>query len=208
MTDISVIIPKSRESDLTKEWCLKQLGGFNHEVIVSPTWRDGLKRAKGEFVTMLEKDCVLGPNYFVTLMRVFRSNSSFRKLAVVAPAVGVESWTKKIYGYKLKSNYAVPLMAPASSDPHFVQIAYLPGAIIRRSALHQMSPGEKDLMLDSFNFSIYFWNSGNMVLLHPGVTYVSTDEELDMNYQINEPGNWDELTKMFRREMIGRELED
>jgi hypothetical protein len=202
---ISVIIPKSREGDLTKEWCLRQLNGIDHEVIVAKSWQDGLKKTTGEFVTFVEKDCVLSPNYFITLLAVFSERPSFRKLAMVAPSLGVNSWKNKVYGYRLKSNIAMPIKQTNSNEPHFSQIVYLPGTLIRRSALGSLVPNDKDVMLDSFNFSLYFWGNGNMVILHPAVTYVSTDEELDLNYHIDEPGDYDAITKMFRREMIGRE---
>lgn len=201
MLRLSVIIPRSPEAVLTKEWCVQQLGGDNYEIIIAKTWQRGLDKAKGEFVTFLEKDCVLGPNYFATLLDAFDERPSFRKLAMVAPTLGINSWTKKVYGYNLYPNKVVPINERPSSEPHRVQIAYLPGAILRHSTINAIAPKRDDFMLDSVNFSIYFWNNGNMILMHPGVTYISSDEQLDLPYHIDTPLDYPALSKMFRREM-------
>lgn len=201
---ISVIIPHSLESELTKEWAIAELTGLDHEIIMDDSWAEGAKKAKGEYVCFLEKDCVLGGDYFSSLLANFTDNPSFRKLAVVAPNLGVNSYKQLVYGYRLTPTSVLPSELSSSRSAHLIQIAYIPGALIRRSALGSLSVGQTDPMMDSVNLSIYFWNNGTRILLDPDVLYISTDEALKLPHQFDPIAtNLADLTEMWARELVG-----
>lgn len=204
---ISVVIPRSQEGVLTAEWAAKELAGINHEIIVSKTWADGAKKATGDFVCFLEKDCVLGKGYFKQLLEGFEDKPSFRKLAMIAPAIGVNSYENIVYGMRIARTDVYPAYIPSSSSSYLVQIAYIPGSLIRRSSLSSLSPVKSVTMLDSINFSLSLWGSGQRILLNPRSLYVSTNLFLDEPYGFdpnnNSIENRMEVADLFRREEIG-----
>jgi hypothetical protein len=202
---LSVILPQARETELTAEWCLKELKGVKHEIIVADTWADGYAESSGEFVSFLEKDCVLSKGYFKELLKVFGDKPSYRKLAMVTPVLGANSWDTKVYGYVLSPTSVIPSRIKSSAETYLIQIGFIPGALIRRSALGFIAPEGEDPMLESVNLSILFWNHGQRIALNPDVTYVSTDNLLDLAYHIEQPES-PTLTltiEMWHRELIG-----
>lgn len=190
---------------MTAEWCENELSGINHEVIIADSWQSGAKKATGELIAFMEKDCVISPDYFYELVGLISEQSAYRKLAMVAPALAANNWSRKVYGYRVEPASLLPTTAAASREPFAVQVAYLPGAILRRSALPsiELLLGGRDPMLTSADLSLYFWRNGNRILLHPGATYCSTDDELDLPYPTKP--SWypiEDLKEMFRREVI------
>lgn len=207
MSKISVIIPKSQEAELTAMWAESQLEDIDHEVIIAKNWGYGLETARGDYVCLLEKDCFLAPEYFAPLLDTFENNPLFRKLAMVAPAVGVNSMTNRIYGYKIAMSDAYPSFASSSISPYLIQTAYIPGALIRKSAVRDLQITEKDLVLNSLNFCISLWGDGQRILLNPVSLYVSSDSRLDIPFSFYTPHegleNAREVLDLFRREQIG-----
>lgn len=201
---ISVIIPLSPEAVLTEEWCRDELEGISHEIIIAPDWRTGYLGTKGEFVCFMERDATLSKGYFKELLKVYRENPTFRKLAMVTPTLGVNAWETKIYGYLLTSTSVMPSRIKSSSEGYLIQVGFIPGAIIRRSALGKVAPQDEDVLTESVNVSVYFWNHGQRVLIHPGVTYVSTYEKLDIPFNVDPPSlELQETMTMWKREMVG-----
>ena len=201
MSNLSVIIPPGPEAILTQEWVELELSGTEHEVIID-SWDSGAKKVKKEFVCFLENDCVFTKNYFLNMLDIFDDKPRFRKLAMVSPVLAVNDWDCLVYGFKLEPDRVMPRAYPSSRSSHLVQIAYLPGSIIRTSSLGSLSPKGKDTMLDSINFSLYLWNHGQRLILQNSSTYCSTQDDLDMAYPI-EVGNEADLQVMFNQEMIG-----
>jgi hypothetical protein len=201
---LSVVIPESKETELTELWCRKELKKINHELIIAHDWRTGYQQANGEYVAFIEKDCVLSEGYFKALLALF-DNKSYRKLAMVSPALGVNHWQTKVYGYRLSPTSVLPSQIKSSTDPYLIQIGYIPGSIIRRSALGNVAPSDVDVMLESANLSIYFWIHGKRIIIHPDVTYVSTDDLLDLPYPMDSvmTKSLIETMAMWSRELIG-----
>ena len=202
---LSVVIPHSQEAVLTEEWCLAELKGIDSEIIVAPTWKDGYSRVNGEFVSFIDHDCVLSPGYFKKLLSVFKDNPTYRKLAMVTPVLGVNSWDIKVFGYILSPTSIFPSRIRSSSDVYLIQIGYIPGAIIRRSALETASPIDGDHIIDSVNQSIRLWNKGQRIAIDPSVTYVSTNAELDLPFNVDRAvdAELEATIAMWKREMIG-----
>lgn len=204
---LSVIIPQSQEGALTAEWAKKELAGIEHEILMAPNWATGHQKARGEYICFLERDCVLTPQYFSRLMNIFEDKPSFRKLAMVAPAIGIDSYDYEQFGYRFLSKEAYPSFFPSSTAPYLVQAAYVPGAIIRVSALDKMVIRERYSVTDSLRLSLYLWANGQRVVLDPNTFYITTDEELGESVEYNHKAEAAEETKatleMFKREAIG-----
>lgn len=200
---ISVIVPPGPEAVLTMDWVRAQLKRSNYELI-NESWSIGAAQAAGEFVCFLENDCVLSEDYFYNLLHSFTDKRAYRKLAMVVPALAVNSWERYVYGYLLGPREITPVARPSSSEPYTVQIGYVPGAIIRRSALGVRFPLPEAGVRESAKLSAHFWTNGNYVLLDPRVSYVTTnleaadDLEQDMTLEYVEP-----LLELFAREYIG-----
>lgn len=201
MSSLSVIIPPGPEAILTQEWVEAELTGLDHEVLVDK-WDVGFNKINKEFVCFVENDCVFSENYFINMLDIFDDKPRFRKLAMVSPVLAVNNWDDLVYGFKLEPNRVMPRAYPSSRSSHLVQIAYVPGSIIRASSIGVLAPKGVDTMLDSINFSLYLWNHGQRLILQNSSIYCSTQDDLDMAYPI-EISNAPDLQAMFDQELIG-----
>ena len=148
---LSVVIPLGgeRSSQEVENEVKRALAGIVGEVIFAESWQEGIKIARGEFISFISPDGIPGPGFYGPLLHVFTSQPSFRKLALVAPFSGNG--------------------APASREPYPVRVAPLGGAVIRKSALEGFGRElTGNLSVDSYNLSVDFWNRGLRCYVHPG----------------------------------------
>lgn len=209
MKVLSVIIPEGKKAKFTELLCLRELQGLEHEIVHAPSWRKGLYEAKGEFVCFIEPDSDVSENYFEKNLRIFTSQPLYRKLAMVASAVEIKESTHKLYGYLLSLEGTLPSLLPSriqsSQEPYSIQIAYIPGAIIRRSALENADLIVDDPLVTSVKLSVDFWLNGTRLCLNPNTTYIPNMERaLDVAMHLkNLPKEAATLIPMFRRELVG-----
>ena len=224
---LTVIIKDNHEPNvikLTYENLFRELKNIDSELLVADNWIDAvmkLETGHENFVCMVEADCLVNSGYFSSQMGLFKKSPYFRKLAVMSSATAINDWADKIYGYSLGSNYSdgvIPNREKRSTVPHAVQIAYIPGSVIRLRNLQflidDLKPNnswESDLVYFSTQISLGFWrrgrgqgwsagSSGNRVHLNPNATYVTTED------YVNGLGKFDpeakDLIGMFKREVI------
>ena len=224
---LSVIIKDSHEPNvikLTYENLHRELKDIDSELLVASDWIDavmGLETGHENFVCMVEADCLVNSCYFSSQMGLFKKSPYFRKLAVMSSATAINDWSNKIYGYRLGDNYTegvIPNSEQKSTVPYAVQIAYIPGSVIRlanlQSLFDNLKPNnswDNDLVYFSTQISLGFWrrgrgqgwsagSSGNRVHLNPNATYVTTED------YVNDLGKFDpeagDLVGMFKREVI------
>jgi len=224
---LSVIIKDSHEPNvikLTYENLHRELKDIDSELLVASDWIDavmGLETGHENFVCMVEADCLVNSGYFSSQMGLFKKSPYFRKLAVMSSATAINDWSNKIYGYRLGDNYTegvIPNSEQKSTVPYAVQIAYIPGSVIRlanlQSLFDNLKPNnswDNDLVYFSTQISLGFWrrgrgqgwsagSSGNRVHLNPNATYVTTED------YVNDLGKFDpeagDLVGMFKREVI------
>lgn len=209
MKVLSVIIPEGKKAKFTELLCARELQGLEHEIIHAESWRKGLDEAKGEFVCFIEPDSDVSENYFEKNLKIFTSQPLYRKLAMVASAVEIKESNHKLYGYLLSLEGTLPSLLPSrirsSQEPYNVQIAYIPGAIIRRSALENVNLIVSDPIVASVNLSVDFWLNGTRLCLNPDTTYSpNLERALDIPMHLkNLPEAAASLIPMFRRELVG-----
>ena len=178
-------------------------------IIKAKNLKDGLSKTKSEFVIYLG-DGIISTNCLTESLDLFhKSSSQFRKLAMVASAVASPKLVRKTFGYLLDEKGVKPVYKRHSSMPYSIQIGYLPGAILRTSALDAIIPQLKgDDLEDSYRVSVDFWLTGRMCYINPKATYVA------MNFSSNNRINFiedpwqdnymmDELKRSWKREMVG-----
>lgn len=211
---ISVIIKDSGESNvikLTYENLYKELKDINgSRLIVSSSWFDALDKVKTPYVCFVEADCLVNSGYFSSLLGLFTKSSTYDQLAVMGSKVGVNNWANNIFGYAVGDNYSdgiIPCKDKKSSAPYPVQIAYLPGALIRTKRLTELlgkldlgTGIENQLVHLSLELSLGFWRIGRRINVNPNTCYVTTED------YVNDIAKYDskasDLVTMFKKESI------
>lgn len=169
---------------------LKELSGA--EIIVHPDWFQALPAAQNKFVCFVEPDCLVSPGYFASQVGIFTKNKSLRKLGILGTATGILNWANRIYGYSFGNNWSdgiVPNRTASSRVISPVQVAFVPGAIMRTKMLREVVKVHEerfgDAPIDNENLvklsvylSVRFWElgDGHRVAVNPSTTYVTTEE--------------------------------
>ncbi len=203
---LSVLLLQNKHTKRQEKSLSNELRGEDHELITANSWAEGLKKSKGEYVCFIEMEARVSDNFFHDLLDVFLDQPSFRKLAFVAPSVSKPAWfdSKRIYGYSISEAGIVPIPMKSSVSPYFIQIGYLPGAIIRKSIIENLEDVEKDPVMGSVRMSLNFWSNGLRCLIDPRAVYVTNSlVEQAIFIQDQLPEDVERLRQMFKREAIG-----
>lgn len=211
---ITVIIKDNGEPNvikLTYENLYKELKDINDsKLIVSASWFDALSKVKTPYVCFVEPDCLVSSGYFSSLLGLYTKSSTYHQLAVMGSKIGVNNWANNFYAYEVGDNYSdgiIPCTDKKSSAPYPVQIAYIPGALIRTKRLVELlgklklnNGSEKDLVHLSAELSLGFWRIGRRVNVNPNTAYVTTED------YVNDITKYDfktgDLVSMFKKESI------
>lgn len=222
---LSVIIRNNGEDkviQLTYELLWAELKDIpKSELLVSEGWFDYLPKIKNNYICLVEPDCLVSPGYFKQQLNLLSNNPYFRKLAVLSSATAINRWDNKIYGYELGNGIiegVIPVREKKSRVPYPVQVAFIPGSILRVSMLRKYLTDniienfvEDDLVNFSAALSLGFWNQGtgknksensigNRVHINPDVTYVTTENYV--NNIDHREFRTSKLVKMFEKESI------
>lgn len=221
---------------MTQSDLVKQLGAINGaEIILTDTWTEGLKKVRTPYVSLVEPDCVFSANYYasnVGLMTKALSNKlggkgagrgagggGYTKLAMIASCLGIRDFGNRIYNYELQKMRDIDVNGVAGKGWHVtprrdklnmklyhVQVGFVPGAVIRMSAIKDIIEDElwdgKDLVKLSAALSFYLWDTGRRLQLNPNTTYVSSDMSLEKPplFETKVP---DKVANIFNQEGIG-----
>jgi hypothetical protein len=204
---ITLVIRRTEEPkviQMTQADLVKQLGAIDGaEIILEDTWTEGLKKVRTPYVSLVEPDAVFSANYYTSnfgLMKKahakvesgYMGGGGYQKLAMISSCIGIKSFGDRIYNYeldkvkegeisgvKLKSWHIVPARTKLNMKLYHVQVGFVPGAIIRMSAIKDIIDDElwdeKDLVRLSTALSFYFWDTNRSIQLNPNTTYVSLD---------------------------------
>lgn len=223
---VSVIIKDNGEKNviqLTYENLWRELKNIpGSELFVAEDWLESLDIVNNKYVCFVEADCLVSSGYFDSQIGLFTKDSYSDKIAVLSSATAVSQWHNKIYGYTmgLGNNFQgfLPVREMKSRRPYPIEIAYIPGSLIRVKMLKRLlkeriiDDSQKDDLLYLCSFlSLGFWSqsvgkgtaagsTGCRVHINPNATYVTTEQS------VNDICNIDmstmELVDMFLKESI------
>lgn len=190
---LTIIVRRNAESrviQLTQYNIVKEIWTIpGAELLTEDSWTEGLKKVRTPFVCLVEADCVLSPNYLTSMISTLKTTGvikenglhaekrgGYRKLAMIFPVVGVNSFRNKFYGYKFEGDEIYP-----SREKMSYQVGFVPGAILRYTSIKdtELDWDEPDLVKLSAEVSSYLWNSNRRLRLNPEATYVSTDKSIE-----------------------------
>ncbi len=224
---LSVVIKDNGEPNvikLTYENLWRELKNIpDSELLVNSYWLDALSGVETDYVCLVEADCLVSSGYFSSQIGLFKKSPEFKRMAVMSSSTAINDWANRIYGYCIGNNYTdgvLPIKEKKSTSPYPVQIAYIPGSIIRLPMLKKLldflepnSSWENDLVYFSTQLSLGFWRlgagggskhvsgqSGARVHINPNATYVTTED------YVNDIGKFDpqagDLVGIFHKESI------
>lgn len=203
---LTVIIKRNAEPtviQMTQENIIKDLRMVNgSEMLLEDTWVEGLRKVRTPYVCLLEADCILSANYIASNVGLMKKTTKspkgggYNKLAMIASCVGVSDYANRIYSYKLemgpwrtggaaqvKSWEIKPSRDKRNMSLYHVQVGFVPGAIIRMSAIDKDIENilwdKKNLVEMSTAISFHFWNTGRRIQVNPNTTYVSSVDYLE-----------------------------
>ena len=187
------------------------------ELIIENDWLDAIQKVSNDFICFVESDCLVTSGYFQSQLGLMKKNKYFRKMAVMSSATSVKIWANKIYGYNVGQSHmdgVIPNKVKKSTSPYPVEIAYIPGAIVRVSMLGRLLeemkpvPGwQSDLVYFSTQLSLGFWSQGvgngigNMVYINPNASYATTEDYVNDISRIDTDLP-EQTFKMFRSQSI------
>lgn len=226
---ISVIIFDNHEPkviELTYENLYREIKNIEgSQLLVSDDWFKALNQVKNDYVCFVESDCLVNSGYFSSMMGLITKNTHLRKLGIFGTAVGVNNFANRFYGYRLdekfepigktdsgkvieaKIRYIEPVRDKKSTAPYPVQMAYVPGAILRvsmvKDAIKRLDfPFAPQTNLTRFSamLSLSFWEHGARVHINPNATYVTTEDYVNDRDVTTEPNQ--EVMMSFKKEVI------
>lgn len=197
---------------LTYENLFKELKDIpKSEIVIVNKWFEALDSTKNPYACFVEADCLVNSGYFSSQLGLIKKNSN-RNIAILSSATGVNDWGNKFYGYHIGNNYTdglIPCRDKKSKYIYPVQVAFLPGALVRRNMLGKIMKDlnwpvgiQRDLRLLSATVSFEFWkrDDGFRVYINPNATYVSTEDSIN---DISHPdANMGDLPTKFASESI------
>lgn len=232
---LSVVIKRTDEPkviQMTQSDLVKQLGDIQGaEIILEDTWTEGLRKVRTPYVSLIEPDCVLSANYYSSNFGLLKKahekapyggaggGGGYQRLAMIASCLGVRDFGNRIYNYELdkvndgdingvqlKSWHIVPCRKKLSLELYRIQVGFVPGAIIRMSAIKDIIDDEMwdidDLVKLSTALSFYLWDTNRHIQLNPNTTYVSDDKNLE-NPPLFDTKVPQKVASIFHKEGIG-----
>lgn len=241
---ISVVIVDNHEPNvvqLTYENLWRELKEIKDaELLIKDEWFD-VSGVKNNLVCYVEADCLVNGGFFASQMGLLKKDPMRNKIAVLGTATAVNDWGNRFFGYhfvksgwsgltkdgiRTKGGYHIePIKEKRSSVIYATQITYIPGAIMRKTAMQKVltniqynNSWTNDLVYMSTMVSLGFWRNGfitkqsgrvggqsgspnSRVHINPNTTYVTTEDYVNDIAKVNV--NADDLMPVFRRESIG-----
>lgn len=154
-----------------------ELVGVEHEFIVVKQWDHGLEKATGKFVCFMEHNADFRGGMFIRGLLDILIKPGYSKLAMISPAVEELETGRMIFSYSIDPSGQTleTHTEPKSLEPYMARVGYIPGAIIRKSALEgwwgQMRSARAWPLQLSADFSTHLWNHGLRLHVDPKMVY-------------------------------------
>jgi hypothetical protein len=220
---------------MTQADLVKQLNEINGaEILLEDSWTEGLKKVRTPYVCLVEADCVLSAHYFSSNFNLLKKNHSqaiggkgsgrgmggggYSKLSILSSAIGIKKFDNRIFNYRLakvndinvnnvtgKSWHIQPEREKLDIYLYAVQIGFVPGAVMRMTAISDMIDkvnwDQPNLVKLSTEVCFHLWNTNRRITLNPSTTYVSNLDSLEEPplFDINVPMT---VATIFRREYL------
>lgn len=194
---------------LTFENLYKELKDiYGSELLIKDKWFD-LDEIKNRYVCFVEPDCLVEPGYFQSQLERFKKKGFSRLTGVMSATTSVKYWPNEIYGYKMGSGImgVMPNRKPKSSSAFTVQVAYIPGSVMRMTMLKEalkdieISELHNDLVYLSAELSMAFWKRGYRIYVNPKTRYLTTEEYVNDIAKFS-VSMTDDILSQFARESI------
>lgn len=209
---VSVVILDGGEPNVTQltfENLYKELKDIpGSELLIKSSWLD-IEGIKNRYICFVEPDCLVSPGYFNHQLEGYKKRGYSRLTGIMSSTTAISYWDNIIYGYCAGSNLlgTMPNRQKKSSSPFTVQVAYIPGAVIRMTMLKTVLKDLKaegitsDLVYFSSELSLAFWRRGYRVILNPHSTYLTTEDYVN-DIGLFPVNRTPELAALFSRESI------
>lgn len=216
---LSVVILDGGEPNVTQltfENLYKELKDiYGSELLIKDKWFE-LDDIKNRYVCFVEPDCLVSEGFFKAQLEGLNTKGYARQIGIMSSATSVCYWNNKIYGYKTDIDLmgVMPNREQKSFSPFTVQVAYIPGSIIRLSMLKtcmkdlEIKVLHKDLVFLSYELSMAFWRrssgsqgKGYRIYLNPKNSYLTTEDYVNDIGKFESPITSDVLN-LFTRESI------
>lgn len=186
----TVLIRDNGEASVTRmtyESIFKELKDIpESKVLIVKDWFKAVGNVKTKWVCLVEADCLVNSGYFTSLAGYIKKNPQLGKMGVLTTSTAVNNWAVKFYGYSLGDNHTDGIIPnkekKATSLPFYtMEIAYIPGAVIRTGMLEKILAENKrdekwdDLVYFSTLVSIGFWTHNWQIYLAHNSTYCTTE---------------------------------
>lgn len=160
------------------------------------------KNYNADYISFVPANSSLDDDYFFKLVQVYIDRPAYRKISMVSPVVSMPK--VDIYSWNITKNGYESTGLGRSRSPYAVQISYLPGAVIKKTALQKLNPTfTGDDMQDSINLSVALWNSGLRCFVDPDSAIEIDDNTLDDPFAyVHNEDELKDLREMFQREYI------
>lgn len=228
---LTVVIKRSDEPtviQMTQENVMRELSSVHgSEMLLEDTWLQGIRRVRTPYFCLLEPDCTLSAAYVASnigitkkLQRGSDAGGGYNKMAMLSSCIGFKRFDDRIYNYELskvldhitedcelKITGLVPSREKRGSEPYLVQVGFVPGAIIRFSAvkdgIDKIYWDDNNPVRLSAEVSLHFWNSNRRILMNPNTTYVSLNKQIPLDYKGKIEANLYPAVNIFQKERIG-----
>lgn len=181
------------------------------EIVVDHNWFNALSKVKNKYICFVEPDCLVSSGYFNSLIGHMKKNPQLGKLGILSTATAVDNWAVRFYGYHLGDDYSdgvIPNTEKKNTKLPFytIQIAYIPGALIRTGMLRtilkdtKLEGSDENLVNLSTKLSFAFWKKNYMINIAHNSTYVSTEKYI--NEITKCVANPEQLAGKFKAESI------
>lgn len=232
---ITVIIRRTDEPKvihMTQNDLAKQLDNINGaEVLLEDSWRVGLQKVRTPYVCLIEPDCVFSASYFVNNVGIMKKTNAAHgggntKVAMLSSCLGIRDFGNRIYNFELdkvkvpsvgnmtskgeaiqiKSWHIRPFRDKLSLKVYPVQVGWVPGAIIRTTAIKDLLDedmwDDPDLLRLSTALSFYFWDTNRRIHLNSNTTYVTNEKKWENPplFDVTVPTK---VANIFHQELIG-----
>lgn len=214
---ITVVILDKGESNVTQLTFenlyreLKDIDGF--DLLIKDKWFD-LEGIKNPYICFVEADCLIQQGYFKSQLERFSEKGYSRNMAIMSSTTSICYWNNKIYGYRvdLGGEGVVPNREPKSRVPFTVEVAYIPGAVIRvsmlKTILKDFTHQTEDLVYLSSEISMALWRKsaesqgkGYRIYLNPKTSYLTTEDYVNDLGRFETKTN-DKVMSLFSKESI------